>query len=70
MEITSIPLRKETRDELRRYGMKGETWDQLVRRLLDEVLPRQPASSEELDRRRREDEYIPLDEALRKLDRL
>lgn len=70
METTSIPLRKETRDKLRRYGIKGETWDQLVNRILDEVLPRQPASAEELARRRREDEYIPLDEALRRLDRL
>ena len=69
MGATSIPLSRETRDRLRRYGVKGETWDQLVNRILDEVLPRQPASMEELDRRRREDEYIPLGEALRRLDR-
>jgi hypothetical protein len=70
MEATSIPLRKETRDRLRRYGVKGETWDHLVNRILDEVLPRQSASMEELSRRRREDEYIPFEEVLRRLDRL
>ncbi len=63
-------MRKETRDKLRRYGTKGQTCDQLVNRILDEVLPRQPAGAEELARRRREDEYIPLDGALRRLDRL
>ncbi len=70
MSLTSIPLSKETREKLRRYGKKGETWDQLINRILDEVLPRQPASIEELERRRKNDEYIPLGEALKGLDKL
>jgi hypothetical protein len=67
---TSISLRKETREKLRRYGKKGETWDHLINRILDEVLPRQPAGLQEIERRRRDDQYIPLDEALKELDKL
>ncbi len=67
---TSIPLKKETRDRLRRYGKKGETWDELVNRILEHALPRQPADPEELERRRDEGEYIPLDEALDELENL
>jgi len=70
MSTTSIPLRKETREKLRRYGKKGETWDHLINRILDEVLPRQPAGLQEIERRRRDDQYIPLDEALKELDKL
>ncbi len=33
-ETTTIPLTKETRDLLKRYGQKGETYDELIRRLL------------------------------------
>jgi len=33
-ETTTIPLSKETRDLLKRFGRKGETYDELVRRLL------------------------------------
>lgn len=34
-EITTIPLRKETRDRLRAAGRKGESYDTLLNRLLD-----------------------------------
>lgn len=61
---TSIPLKKETCDKLKRYRKKGETWGELINRVLKKSLPRQPASLEELERRREEDEYISLDEAL------
>jgi hypothetical protein len=33
-DTTTIPLSKETRDLLKRFGRKGETYDELVRRLL------------------------------------
>lgn len=67
MTTTSIPIDKETREKLRRYGKKGETWDDLIRRLLSEALPRQPASLEELKKRREEGEYVPLDEVMEEL---
>jgi hypothetical protein len=34
-ETTTIPLTKETRDLLKKHGRKGETYDQLIRRLVD-----------------------------------
>ena len=34
MEITTIPLAKETREHLRSFGKKGETYDQILRRLM------------------------------------
>lgn len=32
-EITTIRLEKSTRDFLKRFGVKGETYDQIIRRL-------------------------------------
>jgi hypothetical protein len=34
---TQINLLKSTRERLRTFGMKGETWDELLNRLMDEV---------------------------------
>lgn len=34
-DITTIPLTKSTRDRLRRVGRKGETYDDVLNRLLD-----------------------------------
>ncbi len=34
-ETTTIPLTKETRDLLKKQGRKGETYDQLIRRLVE-----------------------------------
>jgi hypothetical protein len=31
---TTIPIEKETRDRLRAFGRKGETYDQVLRRLM------------------------------------
>lgn len=35
-DLTTIPLTKPTRDRLRAVGRKGETYDELVTRLLDQ----------------------------------
>jgi len=35
MSKTSIPLDTETRDRLRTYGQKGETWDETLNHLMD-----------------------------------
>jgi hypothetical protein len=59
-ETTTIPLTKETRDLLKRYGQKGETYDELIRRLL------QVAEQAEFARRQKrileEEEFVPLDQ--------
>lgn len=36
-DLTTIPLVKPTRDRLRVFGRKGESWDSLLNRLMDEV---------------------------------
>lgn len=33
MSLTTIPLKKETRDRLRRIASKSESWDALLNRL-------------------------------------
>ncbi|MCK5548263.1 MAG: hypothetical protein KAI64_04565 [Thermoplasmata archaeon] len=60
MGTTTIALSKETKEMLRHFGEKGESYDRIVRKLIKE------ASWEELDKRWNkilaEDEFIPLDE--------
>ena len=60
MATTTISLRKETKDILRRLGAKGQTYDEVIRELI------QKASIKELDTRwnriLEEEEFIPLDE--------
>lgn len=34
-QLTTIPLSKKTRDRLRALGRKGETYDELLNRLMD-----------------------------------
>lgn len=34
-DITTIPLSKRTRDRLRALGRKGETYDDLLNRMID-----------------------------------
>jgi hypothetical protein len=33
--LTTIPLRKATRDRLKQFGGKGETYDSVLNRLMD-----------------------------------
>jgi len=37
MEKTTIALSKETRDELKELGKKGETYDEILRRMIKEL---------------------------------
>ena len=34
-DMTTIPIKKETRDMLKEMGKKGETYDEIIRRLLE-----------------------------------
>lgn len=34
-ELTNIPITVETRERLKRIGIKGETYDTIIRRLLE-----------------------------------
>ena len=57
---TTISLQKETKELLRRLGSKGQTYDEVIRELIER------ASIRELDARwnriLEEEEFIPLDE--------
>ena len=33
-EITTIPLKKKTRDQLKKFGHKGETYDTVINKLI------------------------------------
>jgi hypothetical protein len=59
--ITTIPLEKETRERLRSLGRKGETYDQLLKRLIsmaeyDEFMTRQ------YERLKDKNAFVSLDE--------
>jgi len=36
-EYTTLTIRKETKEKLRKYGAFGESWDQLLNRLVEEL---------------------------------
>ena len=60
MPPTTIAVSNETKEMLRHFGEKGESYDNIVRRLIEET------SWKELDQRwnkiLEEDEFISLDE--------
>ena len=36
-ELTTIPVYKNTRDRLKSFGFKGETYDQILRKLMEKT---------------------------------
>jgi hypothetical protein len=58
--ITTISVKPETKEILRELGVKGQTYDQIIRMLVER------ASIKELDKRwnriLEEEEFIPLDD--------
>jgi hypothetical protein len=61
VSLTTIPVSKEIRDRLRRLVFKGETYNDLLRRLIQDAEAR---LLYERERRILEtEEFIPLDEA-------
>jgi len=58
-ETTTIPLRKETRDLLKKHGRKGETYDQLICRLVE--VAEQFEFAEKQKRILADEEFTPLD---------
>jgi predicted DNA-binding protein len=40
VEYTNIRLRKETVEKLKKLGFKGETYDEIINRLIEEALKR------------------------------
>ncbi|MBS3794123.1 MAG: hypothetical protein KGY80_04460 [Candidatus Thorarchaeota archaeon] len=59
-DTITIPLSKSTRDLLKQFGRKGETYDELVRRLL--AMAEKVEFAERQNRILSEEEFTPLDE--------
>lgn len=60
-EVTTIPVTKDVRDRLKQYGKKGETYNDILNRLMDEVsyetfMERQYKKLEEKDK------FVSLDD--------
>ena len=59
-ETTTIPLSKATRDLLKKHGRKGETYDELIRRLLG--MAEQMEFARVQKRILETEEFVPLDQ--------
>ena len=63
--MTTIQIDKETREHLKKFGHKGETYDDIIERLMDycEELNLEEMIQDRWKRLQKEkEEYIPLDE--------
>ncbi|ATZ61708.2 MAG: hypothetical protein BME93_00770 [Methanosarcinales archaeon Met12] len=59
--LTTIPVDKETRDRLKTFGLKGETYDDIINRMMEQI--EYEKFMERLYRRLEEkDKFIPLAE--------
>ena len=59
-DLTTIQISKMTRDQLRHLGRKGETYDQVLCRLLE--MARKTAFFKDIDRILDTEELVPLEE--------
>jgi len=57
-QLTTIPIRKETREELKHYGTKDETYDDILKKMMRAL--EYESLVEEHYRILREDEFVPL----------
>ena len=58
--VTTIQIHKETRDLLRNYGRKSETYDELINRLI--TTAKKVAFFDDIDRIVRTEEFVSLDD--------
>lgn len=59
-DMTTIQISKVTREELRQLGFKGETYDELLVRLIE--MARMSAFFQDVDRILETEEFVPLEE--------
>jgi len=62
MAITTIQIPTETRDRLRQFGLKGQTYKDILEALMDRVEYEQ-FMEEQYRRLRERSKFVPLDEA-------
>ncbi len=60
-EITTIPITKEVRDMLKSYGSKGETYDNILRRMMKQV-DIEDFMERQYKRLQDKDKFVSLDE--------
>ncbi|UCD93218.1 MAG: hypothetical protein JSV43_00505 [Methanobacteriota archaeon] len=58
---TTIAVSEGTRDKLKSYGRKGDTYDQIISRLM-EIVNRETFLEEVYKRLAEKDQFVPLDE--------
>ena len=64
MDITTIQLSKETKDKISSFGMKGESYDDIIRRLYSFAV------KEQLKEFLMSDEgFIPIEDAIKEADK-
>lgn len=59
-ELTTIPIRKETRDALKKQGFKDETYDEIIRRLIE--LSKRQFFYERQKKILETEEFVPIEE--------
>jgi len=60
-EMTTIPVTKEVRDMLKSYGSKGETYDNILRRIMKQV-DIEDFMERQYKRLQEKDKFVSLDE--------
>ena len=60
-EYATIPVHKETREMLKSHGMKGETYDMLIRKLIH-IADHAQIMETHYQRLSNKDEFVPLEE--------
>jgi len=64
MEITTIQLSKETKDKIASFGIKGESYDEIIKRIYS------LAVKEQLRNFLMSDEgFIPIEDAIKEADK-
>ena len=58
--ITTIQIQKETREELREFGKKGETYEDVIKKLME--IAKRVEFFEDIDRILETEEFVSLDE--------
>ena len=58
-DITTIPLKKKTRDKLKKLGQKGETYDSVIKKLI--LIAKQQEFYQKQKRILDEEEFSPVE---------
>lgn len=59
-DVTTIQISAETRNELRGFGKKGETYDMVIHKLME--ITKRVKFFEEIDHILETEEFVPLDD--------